>query len=89
MGQVAVTMNGRTYRLSCEDGGEKRLKQLADHVAEKVETLAGEFGQIGSDRLVLMAAILVADELFDARAGKDAGSGGISAAPENLKKRAS
>ena len=67
MGQVSVTLNGRTYRLACEEGEEERLLELATHVKERVEHLTLEFGQVGDDRLLLMAALLVADELWDTR----------------------
>ncbi len=67
MGQVSVTLNGRTYRLRCEDGEEQRLLALAEHVRGKVDRLLSEFGQIGDDRLLLMAALLLTDELFEAR----------------------
>jgi cell division protein ZapA len=67
MGQVQVTLNGRTYRLACGDGEEGRLHALAAHVRSKVDTLARELGQVGEERLFLMAALLVADELFEAR----------------------
>ncbi len=67
MGQVTVTLNGRTYRLTCGDGEEARLEILAAHLKTKVDTLAIEFGQIGEERLLLMAGLLVTDELFDAR----------------------
>jgi cell division protein ZapA len=67
MGQVAVTMNGRTYRLRCGDGEEPRLLALAAHLGGKVDQLVREFGQVGEDRLMLMAALLVCDEMFDAR----------------------
>ncbi|MCL4767891.1 MAG: cell division protein ZapA [Hyphomicrobiaceae bacterium] len=67
MGQVTVTLNGRTYRLRCEDGEEQRLFALAEHVRGKLDVLVKEFGQIGDDRLMLMSALLVADELLDSR----------------------
>jgi cell division protein ZapA len=67
MGQVTVTLNGRAYRLRCEDGEEQRLLALAEHVKGKIDWLVGEFGQIGDDRLMLMAALRVTDELFDTR----------------------
>lgn len=67
MGQVAVTLNGRTYRLRCGDGEEERLLSLAAHVRNRIDALAAEFGQAGDERLLLMAALLIADELFDAR----------------------
>ena len=67
MGQVAVTLNGRTYRLRCGDGDEPRLLQLAGYLEQRIEALAAEFGQVGDERLLLMAALLIADELWDAR----------------------
>ncbi len=67
MGQVAVTLNGRTYRLMCGPGEEPRLLALSTHVNAKLDTLAAQFGQVGDDRLMLMAALLITDELFDAR----------------------
>jgi cell division protein ZapA len=67
MGQVAIRVNGRTYRLRCGDGEEMRLLALGAHVGDKVEALVKDFGQIGEDKLLLMAALLVCDEYFDAR----------------------
>ncbi len=67
MGQVTVTLNGRTYRLRCGDGEEQRLLALAEYVREKVDGLVREFGQIGEDRLLFMACLLLSDELFECR----------------------
>lgn len=67
MGQVSITLNGRTYRLACENGEEDRLIELATHVKERVDQLTTEFGQVGDERLLLMTAILIADELWDTR----------------------
>ena len=67
MGQVTVTINGRTYRLSCGEGEESRLLELAEHVRVRVEGLAAEFGQVGDERLIVMASLLIADELLEAR----------------------
>ena len=68
MSQVTITLNGRTYRLACGAGDEPRLLELADMVREKLHGLVAQFGQAGDDRLLLMAALLIADELVDARA---------------------
>lgn len=68
MGQVTFAINGRTYRIGCADGEEARLRQLAREVATRVDGLVMEFGQVGEARLLLMAALLVTDELLDARA---------------------
>ncbi len=65
MGQVNVTVNGRTYRLECGTGEEKHLLSLAEFVSGHVETMRKKFGQAGDDRLILMAALLVADELWE------------------------
>jgi len=67
MGQVQVTINGRSYRLDCADGQEHRLSELARYVNEKVGHLVQNFGQVGDVRLLMMAALITADELFDLR----------------------
>lgn len=67
MGQVAVTINGRTFRLRCGDGEEGRLMTMATMVKQRVDNLVSEFGNVGDDRLMLMAALMIADELLDAR----------------------
>ncbi|MBM3600708.1 MAG: cell division protein ZapA [Alphaproteobacteria bacterium] len=67
MAQVDVTINGRSYRVACEDGQEQRLTELAQYVDAKVGELARSVGQIGDTRLLVMASLLVADELSDAR----------------------
>ncbi len=67
MGQVSITLNGRTYRLRCGDGEEARLLELSAHLRDKIERLTADFGQVGDDRLVIMAALLTTDELFEAR----------------------
>lgn len=67
MGQVTITLNGRSYRLRCGDGEEARLLALAGHVESKLGSLAAEFGQVGDERLLVMTAIMITDELFDAR----------------------
>jgi cell division protein ZapA len=68
VGQIAITLNDRTYRLRCGDGEEQRLLELATHVSARVEGLVAEFGQVGDDRLMLMAALMITDELWEARA---------------------
>lgn len=67
MGQVTITLNGRSYRLTCGDGEEARLLQLAAHVETRLNKLMSEFGQVGDERLLVMTSLMVADELFDAQ----------------------
>ena len=68
MAQVVVTINGRSYRIACEDGQEEHLVHLSEFVSDKVRELVTAVGQIGDTRLLVMASLLVADELSDTRA---------------------
>ena len=63
MPQVNVTINGRQFRMACEDGQEEHLTRLARELDGRIETLRGKFGEIGDTRLTVMAALTVADEL--------------------------
>ena len=67
MGQVSVTLNGRTYRLECGEGEETHLIALAEYLGTHVDTMKRKFGQVGDDRLILMASLLVTDELWELR----------------------
>src|ERR1700754_1824139 len=66
MSHINVTINGRQYRMACEEGQELRLLKLAENLESRVETLRGKFGEIGDQRLTVMAALTVCDELVDA-----------------------
>jgi cell division protein ZapA len=66
MSHVNVTINGRQYRMACEEGQETRLLRLAESLESRVENLRGKFGEIGDARLTVMAALTIADELVDA-----------------------
>jgi cell division protein ZapA len=68
MTHVNVTINGRQYRMACEQGQEARLLNLAESLEARVTSLRGKFGEIGDARLTVMAALLIADELVDAKA---------------------
>jgi cell division protein ZapA len=67
MGQVVVNVNGRSYRFDCGDGEEARLNELAAFVRARIDALTQQYGHVGSERLMLMAALLITDELMDAR----------------------
>jgi cell division protein ZapA len=60
------TINGRQYRMACEEGQEARLLQLAESFEARIGNLRGKFGEIGDARLTVMAALTVSDELLDA-----------------------
>jgi len=63
MAQVTVLVNGRNYTLACEDGEEEHLTALAAFIDARVAELGQEIGQVGDARLMLMASLVVADEL--------------------------
>lgn len=67
MGEVTVTLNGRTYRLECGEGEETHLIALAEYLSSHVDTMQQKFGQVGDDRLILMASLMVTDELWETR----------------------
>ena len=66
MSQVSVTINGRQFRMACEDGQEGHLVNLARELDTRISGLRAKFGEIGDTRLTVMAAITVADELAEA-----------------------
>jgi cell division protein ZapA len=63
MAEVSVTINGRQFRMACEDGQEDHLMHLAHAFNGRIEGLRAKFGEVGDTRLAVMAAITVADEL--------------------------
>ena len=65
MAQITVTINGRSFRMACDDGEEERLSALARRFDGAIDTLRGSFGEIGDLRLTVMAGIMVTDELAE------------------------
>ena len=65
MSQVSVTINGRQFRMGCEDGQEDHLTELARELDARIADLRGKFGEIGDSRLTVMAALTIADELTE------------------------
>jgi cell division protein ZapA len=63
MSQVSVTINGRQFRMACEDGQEEHLTSLASKLDARIADLRTKFGEIGDSRLTVMAALTIADEL--------------------------
>jgi cell division protein ZapA len=66
MGQVVVKVNGREFQLTCADGQESRTRRLAQYIDAKVAEFTKTVGQVGEARLILLAALVIADELSDA-----------------------
>ncbi len=67
MGEVNITINGRSFKLGCDDGEEQHLLVLADHLGKHVENLSKTIGKAGDEQLFLMAGLMVCDELWDTR----------------------
>jgi cell division protein ZapA len=67
MSQVSVTIDGRKYRLACNEGEEARLESLAGMIDDKIGEMRSTFGEIGDQRLVIMAALTIAENLTEAR----------------------
>jgi cell division protein ZapA len=65
MSQVSVTINGRQFRMACEDGQEGHLMNLARDLDSRIEGLRAKFGEIGDTRLTVMAALTIADSLAE------------------------
>ncbi len=67
MGQITVMVGERSYNLGCKDGEEDRLRALAENLNSKTETLKGALGSVSETRMLLMAGLLVADEVMELR----------------------
>ena len=65
MANINIKFNNKDYLLSCEDGQEENLKELADHLDTKYNELKKNLGNIGESRLMLITAIKMVDEYFD------------------------
>lgn len=65
MPQVAVQINGKTYRMACDEGQEAHLLDLAQRFDRYINQLKGSFGEIGDQRLTVMAGVMVTDELAE------------------------
>ena len=67
MPQAYVNIGGRSYRLACNPGEEPHLEALAKFVDSKIDEMRTSFGEIGDQRIVVMAALSIADDLFEAK----------------------
>lgn len=79
MATVTVHVNGRPYPVGCEDGQEAHVAALAQAFDRQVREVGQQVGQVGDLRLFLMAALILADEVQDARARLAEGGSGADA----------
>ena len=68
MSQVEVTVNGKNYQIICDDGQEARLAELGEYLETRVQELVSSIGQVGDTRLLVMTALMIADELAQVHA---------------------
>ncbi len=62
MAQVDITINGRSYRISCKDGEEERIKSLSSLINNQVQKLSEKIGQLGEARMILLASLVLLDK---------------------------
>jgi cell division protein ZapA len=67
MAQVTIDVNGHDYVVGCEDGQERRLAELASSVDAQVRQVARDVGPLGETRLMLMGALVMADDIAELR----------------------
>lgn len=60
-----MVINGKTYRMACDEGQEQHLLSLAKRFDSYVGGLKDSFGEIGDQRLTVMAGVMVTDELVE------------------------
>ncbi len=72
MTQITLAINGRSYRVACDEGEEERVQELGRYVESQVMGLVDKVGQVGELQLLVMAALLIADELQAASPQPDA-----------------
>ena len=62
MAEVDISINGRSYRISCKDGEEERVKSLATLINDQVQKLSEKIGQLGEARMILLASLVLLDK---------------------------
>jgi cell division protein ZapA len=65
LSRVMVTINGRRFRMACEQGQEAHVRRLAGDLDQRISRLRSEFGEIGNTQLTIMAALTISDELVE------------------------
>ncbi|MEY3235321.1 MAG: hypothetical protein RL230_2592 [Pseudomonadota bacterium] len=71
LAKVQIEINGRRYAIGCDEGQEDHVMRLARYFDDHVKRLASSVGQIGDQRLFLMGALIVADEMHDLKVRLD------------------
>lgn len=82
MSKLDITINGRSFEIACDDGEEDHLTYLAEYVDKHVSDLAESLGNVGETRLLLMAALVIADELAENISRSEALDGEVTASKD-------
>jgi cell division protein ZapA len=84
MAQVTIRINGYAYTVGCEDGQEDHLAKMAAEIEQRISSIKAIGGQSGEARLLMLASLLLADELYDLKnnAASSAGQAPQPAAPK-------
>ena len=85
MAQVTVRINGYAYTIGCQDGEEAHLEAMAGEVERRIDTIKATAGPSGEARMLVMAALLMADDLYEM--GKAARGGQAVSADPKLGRR--
>ena len=67
MANVNIKFNGKDFLLSCDDGQEEHLEELANHLGSKFDKLKADLGNIGENKLLLITSIKIMDEYFETK----------------------
>ena len=67
MANVNIKFNGKDFLLSCDDGQEEHLEELANHLCDKFNKLKSDLGNIGENKLLLITSIKIMDEYFETK----------------------
>lgn len=65
MAQLTIKINGYAYTVACEDGQEAHLQDMARQVEQRIESIKPLSGAAGEGRSLVLAALLMADEIHD------------------------
>jgi cell division protein ZapA len=89
MAQVTIRINGYAYTVGCQDGEEEHLQAMAGEVDRRIETIKLAAGQSGEARMLVMASLLMADDLYEMRKSLKAAQSGqpLPAADPRLGRR--
>src|SRR5271170_3729374 len=75
MAQVTLRINGFAYTLGCQDGEEDHLHAMAAEVDRRIESVKASAGPSGEARMLVIAALLMADDIYELRQKVAAGPG--------------